>query len=78
MTKTPKSYLTEEERQNYLKQDPRGKILNLSESFEACMAGDIDSAWLWLARVDLCENTKRNLRNSMPKELIDEYGLKVD
>ncbi|MDR2614781.1 MAG: hypothetical protein LBC91_05625 [Candidatus Accumulibacter sp.] len=66
----PKSYMTEADRQG-LSQN----AVYLSEALEANTAGDMDTAWQWLALAELTPSSLLSCKANLGADFIREKGL---
>jgi len=71
---TPKSYLSEEERQALLRESGMN-LVYIAESQEAGSAGDMDAAWAWMAMAELPAHSLMSLKKSEGAQFIREWGF---
>ena len=73
-TEMPKSYLSEEEREELFKEGGE-ELVFLTESQEAGRAGDEETAWAWLKLVEFSADTLLYLKACSGADLIRRKGL---
>jgi len=71
----PKSYLPEEERQQILREGYSQDFIYTMESSHAGDAGDEDSAWTWLAMIELQAPSLLYLKNQYGPDFLREWGF---
>jgi len=74
MKTMPKSYLSEEEREDLLREGSMN-LVYLSESQEADNAGDEDAAWAWLSMAELPAHTLMFLKKGSGAQFIRDMGF---
>jgi len=72
---TPKSYMTDAEREELRREGATENLIFLVESQEADKAGDDDASWAWLARARLPAYTLRYLKRRRGAEFIRNLGF---
>jgi len=73
-TVTPKSYLSQEERDALLREGGMNLVCG-AEYQEAERAGDGDAAWAWLALAELPPHSLMRLKQSQGAQFIREWGF---
>lgn len=74
MDRLPRSYLSSEERESYLKEGDMA-LLYSAESRAADEAGDGDTAWAWLAKTELPAHTLSAIKEKYGARFIREMGF---
>jgi len=76
----PKSYLSQEERERILREySPNSRLLTLymAERAAARDAGDRDSSWAWLAKIDLPAHSLMFMKRNHGADFIRKWGFKT-
>jgi len=73
----PKSYLSDEERAEILREGGDDELIALEESGAACKANDMPSSWAWLARTELPHYSLKRLKRNHGAEWIRKMGFKT-
>ena len=74
MNTMPKSYLSPEEREKYLGRDNMDSLYS-AESQAADDAGDGDTAWAWLAKIELPAYTLLGIKRNHGAQFIRDMGF---
>jgi hypothetical protein len=77
MTKTLKSYLSDEEREALLREGGMN-LVYLAESQDAGDAGDEETAWAWLSLADLPAHTLMACKETLGADFLRKIGMKTD
>jgi len=70
----PKSYLPQAQRDALLRKGDM-ELVYIAESQEARRAGDMSTAWTWLALADVPAQTLMRLKNSRGAQFIRDVGF---
>jgi len=71
----PKSYMSEQEREEHVREGASANTLYLSESEAADNAGDEDTAWAWLALAELSAKSLMGLKRRTSGQFIRDMKL---
>jgi hypothetical protein len=75
MTETPKSYLTDAEREALIRERPQN-VIYLLESRAADEAGDSETAWEWLSYADLPAYALKALKEIAGADFVRQRNFK--
>ena len=70
---SPRSYIRDEDKEGEISQD----LTYLDEAFAAAEAGDEDTAWAWMAKVDMPESVMYALTFSYGQPFLKSKGFRV-
>jgi len=71
----PKSYLSDEERQQFIREGCTQDVIYTVEGSRARSAGDADSAWTWLAMTQLDGPSLMYLKKRYGPDFVREWGF---
>jgi hypothetical protein len=77
MTEYPKSYMSDEEREELRQGGMSQNGIYLAESLEAGKAGDEEAAWAWLSFAELPAHTLLGLKNRRGAQFIRQMKLRT-
>jgi len=71
----PKSYLPEEERQQFIREGCTQDFIYTVEGSRASGAGDYDAAWAWMAMIELQAPSLLFLKKQYGPDFLREWGF---